>query len=255
MKPDVVFFGENVPAERVARCYEAVDALARTGGALLVAGSSLTVMSGLRFVRRAAKQGTSIVIVNRGATRGDEFATHRVAAGCSEFLTDLFTRTHLDACSLRIKMRYPGCVRTTVNLDADVLARVQQLQREGLGLSEAVNSLARRGMEHTRPDFVFTPIVFDVGVTVDVSNVGQALELLDDWDSADAARGHSTQIPHDPRRQHSDPCHRSGFPFPHTQRELVGSDTRMVISKSPFPFRPLGHSCGSLLIRALAGTR
>ena len=89
MKPDVVFFGENVPAERVARCYAAVDGLAVTGGALLVAGSSLTVMSGLRFVRRAAKQGTPIVIVNRGATRGDEFATHRVDAGCSEFLSEL----------------------------------------------------------------------------------------------------------------------------------------------------------------------
>ena len=47
-------------------------------GALLVAGSSLTVMSGLRFVRRAAKQDIPIVIVNRGATRGDEFATHRL---------------------------------------------------------------------------------------------------------------------------------------------------------------------------------
>ncbi len=89
MKPDVVFFGENVPAERVARCYASVDRLAETGGALLVAGSSLTVMSGLRFVRRAAKQGTPIVIVNRGATRGDELATHRVDAGCSEFLADL----------------------------------------------------------------------------------------------------------------------------------------------------------------------
>ena len=91
MKPDVVFFGENVPADRVAQCYAAVDALVGTGGALLVAGSSLTVMSGLRFVRRASKQGTPIVIVNRGATRGDEFATHRVDAGCSEFLKELVT--------------------------------------------------------------------------------------------------------------------------------------------------------------------
>ena len=41
LKPDVVFFGENVPAERVARCYAAVDALPEPGGALLVAGSSL----------------------------------------------------------------------------------------------------------------------------------------------------------------------------------------------------------------------
>jgi NAD-dependent SIR2 family protein deacetylase len=89
LKPDVVFFGENVPPARVARCYDAVDALAEHDGALLVAGSSLTVMSGLRFVRRAAKAGTPVVIVNRGATRGDPLATYRIDAGCSEFLTAL----------------------------------------------------------------------------------------------------------------------------------------------------------------------
>ena len=89
LKPDVVFFGENVPPPRVARCYEAVDALADSGGALLVVGSSLTVMSGLRFVRRAAKAQTPVVIVNRGATRGDDLATYVVEHGCSEFLTDL----------------------------------------------------------------------------------------------------------------------------------------------------------------------
>jgi NAD-dependent SIR2 family protein deacetylase len=89
LKPDVVFFGENVPPARVARCYDAVDALVEQDGALLVAGSSLTVMSGLRFVRRAANAGTPVVIVNRGATRGDELATCRVDTGCSEFLTAL----------------------------------------------------------------------------------------------------------------------------------------------------------------------
>ncbi|WP_101525364.1 NAD-dependent protein deacetylase [Nocardioides houyundeii] len=88
LKPDVVFFGENVPAPRVQRCYDAVDALGRDG-ALLVAGSSLTVMSGLRFVRRAAKAGTPVVILNRGATRGDDLATCTVDQGCSEFLTAL----------------------------------------------------------------------------------------------------------------------------------------------------------------------
>lgn len=89
LKPDVVFFGENVPAPRVTRCYDAVDALVDSDGALLVAGSSLTVMSGLRFVRRAAKAGTPVVIVNRGETRGDPLATCRVDTGCSEFLTEL----------------------------------------------------------------------------------------------------------------------------------------------------------------------
>jgi NAD-dependent SIR2 family protein deacetylase len=88
LKPDVVFFGENVPAARVERCYAAVDGLGASG-ALLVVGSSLTVMSGFRFVRRAARAGTPVVIVNRGATRGDELATYKVDAGCSEFLTDL----------------------------------------------------------------------------------------------------------------------------------------------------------------------
>ncbi|HEX5862096.1 MAG TPA: NAD-dependent protein deacetylase [Nocardioides sp.] len=87
LKPDVVFFGENVPAERVERCYAAVDDLADSRGVLLVAGSSLTVMSGFRFVRRAARAGTPVVIVNRGQTRGDELATYKLEAGCSEFLT------------------------------------------------------------------------------------------------------------------------------------------------------------------------
>ena len=89
LKPDVVFFGENVPPERVARCYQAVDALADRDGVLMAAGSSLTVMSGLRFVRRAALAGTPIVILNRGATRGDDLATYRVDTGCSEFLAEL----------------------------------------------------------------------------------------------------------------------------------------------------------------------
>ncbi len=89
LKPDVVFFGENVPRPRVERCYAAVDALAGSGGALLVAGSSLTVMSGFRFVRRASKLGVPVVIVNRGATRGDDHATYKLELGCSDFLEAL----------------------------------------------------------------------------------------------------------------------------------------------------------------------
>jgi NAD-dependent SIR2 family protein deacetylase len=85
LKPDVVFFGENVPKERVAHCYQLVE----DAEALLVAGSSLTVMSGLRFVRAAHKRDLPIVIVNRGATRGDDLATLRIDAGCSEALRDL----------------------------------------------------------------------------------------------------------------------------------------------------------------------
>ena len=86
LKPDVVFFGENVPKPRVQRCFDAVDALTPADGALLVAGSSLTVMSGFRFVRRCARAGVPVVIINRGATRGDELATLRLDAGCSETL-------------------------------------------------------------------------------------------------------------------------------------------------------------------------
>ena len=92
LKPHVVFFGENVPVDRVERCYEAVDQLAGTEGALLVAGSSLTVMSGLRFVRRAAKAGTPVAIVNRGATRGDDLAAYRLDMGTSELLAALAAR-------------------------------------------------------------------------------------------------------------------------------------------------------------------
>jgi NAD-dependent SIR2 family protein deacetylase len=71
LKPDVVFFGETVPAARVARCFDLVER-ART---LLVLGSSLTVMSGRRFVIRAARRGIPVAIVNQGATRGDAYAT------------------------------------------------------------------------------------------------------------------------------------------------------------------------------------
>lgn len=83
LKPDVVFFGENVPAERVARSYAAVDA----ADALLVAGSSLTVLSGFRFVRHAARAGKPVVIVNHGVTRGDPYATVKLDAGCTPVLT------------------------------------------------------------------------------------------------------------------------------------------------------------------------
>jgi NAD-dependent SIR2 family protein deacetylase len=95
LKPDVVFFGENVPAARVERCYAAVDRLPATDGVLLVAGSSLTVMSGLRFVKRAAKIGVPVVIVNRGATRGDDLASYKVEVGTSDWLPVLAaTRIH-----------------------------------------------------------------------------------------------------------------------------------------------------------------
>jgi NAD-dependent SIR2 family protein deacetylase len=85
LKPDVVFFGENLPRVRVERCTEMVA----RASALLVVGSSLQVMSGLRFVRQARQSGIPVVIINRGPTRGDELATLKLEAGCSETLAAL----------------------------------------------------------------------------------------------------------------------------------------------------------------------
>ncbi|NBB74645.1 MAG: NAD-dependent protein deacetylase [Bacteroidetes bacterium] len=76
LKPNVIFFGENVPAPWVEEAWT----LLGEGDALLVAGSSLTVYSGYRFVRRAAQNGHPIAIVNLGPTRGDDLATLRVDA-------------------------------------------------------------------------------------------------------------------------------------------------------------------------------
>jgi len=83
LKPDIVYFGENVPKDRVAQAYSLVD----NADALLVAGSSLTVFSGYRFVRHASARGIPIAIVNRGRTRGDDLAAVQVDAGCSPILT------------------------------------------------------------------------------------------------------------------------------------------------------------------------
>jgi NAD-dependent SIR2 family protein deacetylase len=85
LKPDVVFFGENVPRPRVDECYAHVE----RASALLVLGSSLTVMSGLRFVRRAAALGVPIAIVNQGETRGDPLADIKLDAPLGEVLPEL----------------------------------------------------------------------------------------------------------------------------------------------------------------------
>jgi NAD-dependent SIR2 family protein deacetylase len=85
LKPDVVFFGETVPRHRVDAAFAMVD----TCAALLVLGSSLTVMSGYRFVLRAAKLGTPVAIVNQGPTRGDAAAAVRVDAPLGQVLPEL----------------------------------------------------------------------------------------------------------------------------------------------------------------------
>ena len=85
LKPDVVFFGETVPGDRVARSFELVEG----AGTLLVLGSSLTVMSGYRFVLRAAKLGIPVALVNQGPTRGDAHVRVRVDAPLGQVLPAL----------------------------------------------------------------------------------------------------------------------------------------------------------------------
>ena len=85
LKPDVVFFGENVPRLRVQACYVMVE----QASSLVVLGSSLTVMSGLRYVRHAAKLPVPVVIVNQGVTRGDAYASATLDAPLGQALTEL----------------------------------------------------------------------------------------------------------------------------------------------------------------------
>jgi NAD-dependent SIR2 family protein deacetylase len=85
LKPDVVFFGENVPRRRVDRAWGMLD----EADSLLVVGSSLTVYSGFRFVERAASQNKPVAIVNLGPTRGDHLASVKVEASLSDTLPPL----------------------------------------------------------------------------------------------------------------------------------------------------------------------
>lgn len=82
LKPNIVYFGENVAKAVVNQAFSIVD----SADVLLVAGSSLTVYSGYRFVRHAAARGMPVAILNRGPTRGDDLATVKVDAGCSPML-------------------------------------------------------------------------------------------------------------------------------------------------------------------------
>lgn len=88
LKPDVVFFGEFVPRS----VFRLASSLVAASDALLVAGSSLVVNSGIRILDRAVRRGLPIVIVNRGATRGDDRALVKLDAGTSETLTSLAER-------------------------------------------------------------------------------------------------------------------------------------------------------------------
>jgi NAD-dependent SIR2 family protein deacetylase len=88
LKPNVVFFGELVPAERFAEA----SALVRTADSLLVAGSSLAVNSGIRLVELARRRKMPIIVINRGATKGDGRALVKLDAGTSETLAALAER-------------------------------------------------------------------------------------------------------------------------------------------------------------------
>ncbi len=88
LKPAVIFFGESVPAQKVAVASERVD----DAGALLVVGSSLTVWSGFRFVKRAADRGIPIAIVNIGPTRGDDLAAIKIDGRCGDVLAEAVQR-------------------------------------------------------------------------------------------------------------------------------------------------------------------
>jgi NAD-dependent SIR2 family protein deacetylase len=85
LMPDVVFFGGSVPRATL----DAAWALFDQAEVLLVAGSSLTVFSGYRFVRRAAERGIPVAIVNLGPTRGDPHAQLRIDERCGIALPEL----------------------------------------------------------------------------------------------------------------------------------------------------------------------
>ena len=85
LKPDVVFYGENVPAERVSTCLSAVEA----ADAMLIIGSSLMVYSGYRFVRRAHEKRIPIIAINRGMTRADSMLSIKIEQDCGSVLEEL----------------------------------------------------------------------------------------------------------------------------------------------------------------------
>lgn len=88
LKPDVVFFGEFVPSARFA----GAESLLQASDALLVAGTSLAVNSGVRIVERARRRRIPIVVVNHEPTRADRWADVVIAAGTSEVLAGIGAR-------------------------------------------------------------------------------------------------------------------------------------------------------------------
>ena len=85
LKPDVVFFGENVPGERITECFDALEAV----DAVLVVGSSLMVYSGYRFILKAQTKNIPIAAINIGKTRADDLLNLKIERDCGETLTEL----------------------------------------------------------------------------------------------------------------------------------------------------------------------
>jgi NAD-dependent SIR2 family protein deacetylase len=88
LKPDVVFFGELVPGE----VFASARSLVMAADALVIAGSSLIVNSGIRLLDLAVRRKIPVVIINRGQTKGDARATLKIDGGTSEAFTGLLER-------------------------------------------------------------------------------------------------------------------------------------------------------------------
>jgi hypothetical protein len=88
LKPDIVFFGEFIPREKFVEA----SALVQKADALLIAGSSLVVNSGIRLLDHATRRRIPVVIINRGVTKGDPRATLKIDAGATETLVGLQDR-------------------------------------------------------------------------------------------------------------------------------------------------------------------
>lgn len=90
LKPDVVFFGENVPAPRVDESFEALN----RSEAVLVVGSSLMVYSGFRFVKKAFEAGKPIALINLGKTRADDLLDVKIERDCGEAMVELVDKVN-----------------------------------------------------------------------------------------------------------------------------------------------------------------
>jgi NAD-dependent SIR2 family protein deacetylase len=88
LKPEVVFFGEFVPIEK----FSEASALVKNADALIIAGSSLVVNSGIRLLDQATRRKLPVIVINRGVTKGDTRAAIKIEAGTSETFVALQER-------------------------------------------------------------------------------------------------------------------------------------------------------------------